>query len=768
MLNHKRELDTKYLIGEIYIKMQSNYNYLDISEANLNSTELINYIVKFSEETESKKMEILTKLSPSNINKLFTQSCQMIKELNYDYKIIGINILEHLILFIDEEKYSNAYSFEKNLISLSSTHIKSKTKTIGTKNSKHFNKHKKINSNCDYQLKFENDLGSYYGFFASALDDERRIIKKKTLSLITKIILIRKFDLFAKKSFSYIIELIHDEEEDVRIHTVKCLKDILSVYKNIPSEKIDILYSVLNDKNSHIKKSTLEVLTYISFEDSKDLEKFIILMIELRKISKTVLLTNATNSINYKHGIVEDTHILSTIMNNLKNNKENILKLKLKWIKDNLGLKKSNFLIQEYSLDDFSHKVFMLLLLISITHYKQIISLDLEDEGNIMIFDQNSLFYFNDINEFQHFKNDYSSLSIPLFFFKHWRYYSLEHPEVFVRENIENITSTTLYKINNLIRKDSLIKTSDYLKKEVLFDMISKCNSIKDTFIIIEQFDDYLSECYQCKFVNDNANIFISNEELASSVFFIISIIERLFISIEALAELDLISMEFKESSSINEVAYYLFDYIALNIISHFIGITNKNHVLKTQKTQLINKPLFIQSLSDQKLLNFKIVKPEKNIISHKHELSQFPILINASIEISNMNHINQNNINFISFLSDRIILKALQDNTDTDHNKLLELRFNYNNIKQFDNRYMLSNHFYLKTNQNNRSIINLIVLFQFKNIKLSEGYKDIIDNINDTSVKSILLCYLKTQFPTKFLNKLIEDESKKIFIEYQ
>ena len=69
---------------------------------------------------------------------------------------------------------------EKNLLSVQSKkHINSNNTTS---TSKHFKKNNqnskinKINSAFDYLLKFENDLGSHFGFFASALDDERKPI----------------------------------------------------------------------------------------------------------------------------------------------------------------------------------------------------------------------------------------------------------------------------------------------------------------------------------------------------------------------------------------------------------------------------------------------------------------------------------------------------------------------------------------------------------------------------------------------------------------
>lgn len=291
----------------------------------------------FDDNSKNPSKIIISLLSIEQKNKLFLQSCMLLKELNLEGKILGLNMIKLLMNYIPEEKYLNSFSFEKNLMLNSvgsnnntntkniSTILKPQLKNIkeknkktidmpltnneknisyckiissnqnNTKQSKHFKPKStiKLKSTGDYKIKFENDLGSHYGFFASTLDDERKTVKKMSLKLISQIITERKFFLFAKKSFAYIIEIIHDEEEDVRISALKCLDSITKLIRVIPSEKLDILYSVLGDKNKQIRLLVLEILKKVYFPNRYDYERFIGVMIDLRN-----LICGAYNNLN--------------------------------------------------------------------------------------------------------------------------------------------------------------------------------------------------------------------------------------------------------------------------------------------------------------------------------------------------------------------------------------------------------------------------------------------------------------------------------------
>jgi hypothetical protein len=127
----------------------------------------------------------------------------------------GINRL----IRIKEEYFKNAYIFEKDLIK--NFHL-----ATGT------HKTKKFVSQGDYEVsKVDSSIGVIYGFFATALDDEKKEIKIECLKLIK--LIGKKYKLFAETSFKYIVEMINDEEDEVRYETVFCLEDLISNFKEL-------------------------------------------------------------------------------------------------------------------------------------------------------------------------------------------------------------------------------------------------------------------------------------------------------------------------------------------------------------------------------------------------------------------------------------------------------------------------------------------------------------------------------------------------------
>ena len=121
----------------------------------------------------------------------------------------------------------NAYVFEKNLTKKVSGNI---TSTSGSTNLTLNGK--KIISVGDYELgKFDLSAGMNYGFFASGLEDERKEVKLGVLSLIKKIG--KKYKEFSIKSFKYIIELLNDEEDEVRYETIECMEVLLTNFKYV-------------------------------------------------------------------------------------------------------------------------------------------------------------------------------------------------------------------------------------------------------------------------------------------------------------------------------------------------------------------------------------------------------------------------------------------------------------------------------------------------------------------------------------------------------
>jgi len=151
--------------------------------------------------------------------KIFYIVCNKLKEIERETKLRGLEIMSNLIDFIPEPYFMNAYVFEKELIAKApsqSTH-KKKFVSVG-----------------DYELaKFDSSMGINYGFFASVLEEEMKEIKINTLKIISVIGAKEINREFAIKSFKYIIELVNDEEDEVRYETVKTLEFLIGNFKSI-------------------------------------------------------------------------------------------------------------------------------------------------------------------------------------------------------------------------------------------------------------------------------------------------------------------------------------------------------------------------------------------------------------------------------------------------------------------------------------------------------------------------------------------------------
>lgn len=126
--------------------------------------------------------------------------------------------------------FNNAYVFEKDL----------------AKKTFHPHHNKKFISVGDYELiKFDSNSGINYGFFASPLEDEQKEIKIGVLDLIGKIGTKNEYKELAMKSFKYIIELVNDEEDEVRYKTIECLEVLIKNFKKIDVSKHILIIKII-------------------------------------------------------------------------------------------------------------------------------------------------------------------------------------------------------------------------------------------------------------------------------------------------------------------------------------------------------------------------------------------------------------------------------------------------------------------------------------------------------------------------------------------
>jgi hypothetical protein len=82
----------------------------------------------------------------------------------------------------------------------------------------------------DYDLA-KVDINVNFGYFANALEDEKKEIKIGTLNIIRNAGL--KYTDFARTSFKYISELINDEEDEVRYYTLATMEALLKKFQYI-------------------------------------------------------------------------------------------------------------------------------------------------------------------------------------------------------------------------------------------------------------------------------------------------------------------------------------------------------------------------------------------------------------------------------------------------------------------------------------------------------------------------------------------------------
>jgi hypothetical protein len=158
----------------------------------------------------------LKEIEENILLKIFASCCNMLKEIERETKIIGLKILNYIWHYLPQESFMNAYYFEKELAKAFNP-IKSKLVSIG-----------------DYEMtKFDSDLATNFGFFAAALEEEKKMIKILTLNLISKIGASSQMKDFALISFKYVIELVNDEEDEVRYATIKCLESLIINFKKI-------------------------------------------------------------------------------------------------------------------------------------------------------------------------------------------------------------------------------------------------------------------------------------------------------------------------------------------------------------------------------------------------------------------------------------------------------------------------------------------------------------------------------------------------------
>lgn len=315
---------------------------------------------KFIKNLKSNKS--FNKFSSELQHKIINTTCDMIKSINPEQVQLGLSLLEEIISFIPKNFLENSFTYNKTLT--------------------------------------ENN----YGIFACALE-EKKEIKLKTLQLISQY----KDKIHTEKHFDFILELINDEEEEVRNASVDCLESLIPKINTFSYDICEILLFVLKDKNRKLRKKFMGLISKMKFELDKDKFRQVIIVLK------------------------ENIKVFPSDKKDIFNCAKNFSELN------------SYCLNEKYFTECFS----------------------IDDNFMIIEYKWNEEFYIVDMIVFQEFifyKQFELNMLIPKFFVKHFYYYEEKYPNVFNRNISEYFVKKNKEENNEIKNKmdiDDIIKTAE-------------------------------------------------------------------------------------------------------------------------------------------------------------------------------------------------------------------------------------------------------------------------------------------------------------------
>ena len=312
-------------LSEIYTK----YNSSSSNQKNLVSLITTNPI-KFLKNLKSNKN--FDKIPEELQQKIINTTCDMIKSINPEQITLGLEILEEIISFVPKTYFENSFTYNKTLT--------------------------------------ENN----FGIFACALEENKEI-KIKTLKLVSQY----SEKIKTEKHFDFILELINDEEDEVRMAAVDCLEGLINKIPKFSFQICEILLFVLKEKQKKLRKKFMSLISKMKF--SLDQEKFRKVILALKD--------------NFKPFPNDQKEIFKCV----KNFSEiNSYCLNEKYFKDTFTIDE-NFMISEYKWSDELYIVDMIVF-----------------------------------QEYIFFKQFSVKMFIPKFFVKHFYYFEEKYPMVFDRK----------------------------------------------------------------------------------------------------------------------------------------------------------------------------------------------------------------------------------------------------------------------------------------------------------------------------------------------
>ena len=484
--------------------------------------------------TVIKNSKIYENFTNTTRYKIFEKVCHMIKSLNQNEISLGLDILDVIIPYTDTSLLENTFTFSS------------------------------INDTT-------------FGLFLYSLEESKEI-KIKTLKLISKY----HKEIQAKNNFEYLLELINDEENEVRYEAINCLETIIPYIDILPYKTCEIIIFSLKEKNNKLRKLFMKLLSNMKLDINQ--EKF--------------------------------WQILNLIKDNIENfpnDREKILKLVKNFTKNNMGCLNDDFFIKIFGLE----QEFL------------IRELDGQEEDN------NYIIKMVVFDTYLVSKNYQISFKIPSFFIKDLYHYQNIYPDIFEGKLFSQIQQKLFG--SNIINKNETYEKNN----EIEIDE-KKLNEINNILINDNKNSLNYDLFYKyIKYVLTNYKILLEKKKLTYEIIKKIMIKIRLMNIFLIKSINDNIknskSNNFKEIININDKILHTLDnilneqnYNIENQISEIISLNIDNifsFLSKEKVPQLnINKLEEFQIYSNIRRGNkfFPFVLEFHIIIYHIHHLIEF------------------------------------------------------------------------------------------------------------------------------------------------
>ena len=362
--NNTNNKISKYNIENIYKKYlsQTNNEYESLID---NDPKKFYIVIKNSKIYES--------FTNTTRYKIFEKVCHMIKSINQNEISLGLDILDIIIPYTDTSLLENAFTFSS------------------------------INDTT-------------FGLFLYSLEESKEI-KIKTLKLISKY----HKEIKAQNNFEYLLELINDEENEVRYEAVNCLETLIPFVDILPYKASEIIIFSLKEKNNKLRKLFMKLLSKMKLDINQ--EKF--------------------------------EHILRLIKDNIEsfpNDKEKILKCVKNFTKNNIGCLNDEFFIKVFGLE------------------QEFLKMELEAENE-------DTYYIIKMLVFDTYlisKNYKISFKIPKYFIKNLYHYQMTFPDIFEGKLSSQIQEKLMNMKSDIIQK----KTSNENINGINIDKIKEIENI--------------------------------------------------------------------------------------------------------------------------------------------------------------------------------------------------------------------------------------------------------------------------------------------------